>query len=131
MTGQKRTSRSVRTVDGAKMKFKVGDVYKGGKYKNNEYTVIKIITQPEQITGVWGIEKITCTKTLENRYLSICDSVYYWTDIASEDAYELVIRSSKAQTDVCPRCTSTLIEKMSIGLGEMIKKCSNPKCGWC
>jgi hypothetical protein len=127
-------------------KLKIGDTY---SYTGSIYvfTVLDIIFEETVVSGNWpGFIK---TKKIKNCYFSICDkdNQNYYTKFSDEDDL-IIIKSSGPSSPVkvgngvrigslgsrvgnCPRCGGELKDHMSFGLGEMIKKCSNPDCGWC
>ncbi len=114
-------------------KFKIGDVI---KYLST-YTVLAIIFEHTTFKGNWfgGYKEVE----LSNSYVLMNhkDNFLVHSGIKDTEKYILISSGPLLQNkvvgfaNVCPRCTSPLVEKMSIGLGEMIKKCSNPDCGWC
>lgn len=114
-------------------KFKIGDTIFDPDWKCT-CTVLDIVFEKKQYKGNW-----ICFSTVEvcNSYILQASNNRYITylDFKSAERYRLVARPNRfistLVSNSCPRCGSPLIEKKSIGLGEMIKKCSDGKCGWC
>ena len=113
-------------------KFKIGDLIYRGCEPKTIYKIEAIFVSKSYWTANW--ESGYGQMEVEDCYVCSCDGKSYVLSFCRDYIYELYLQKEikeQAQINICPRCKNPLKEKMSIGLGEMIKKCSNPDCGWC
>jgi hypothetical protein len=114
------------TKDEVIKKFPVGSIVKVINNKKYEHICslmdeVEVIRHSEDFgNGTLLIVKIL--KTNEET------EMYYWRFENLDYTGDTTIIKNHIS---CPRCNGELKDHMSFGLGEMIKKCFNPDCGWC
>jgi hypothetical protein len=118
-------------------KFQVGDIISMDITNPYSFTVIEIVIGEKEVIGKWGYNSILIVR--DSYVVEDCqDFMYCRLPFCEEHLFRLIHRPdntslalTQIQIDLCPRCKKELKDQFSEYTKSYIKKCSDPKCGWC